>query len=151
MVAHARAVFYSSNVLSRTTNTNDQMVKQLVDTLLRRVELAGGKGKNIVAFSGGVDSSLVAALVNRVFPDIGVACIGKSAALPTTQLTLAREVATIIGIELQEVETAERQKPGYVANNGSAVRASLHLVFQVSESHPTAPNPRTLYPFWKLL
>jgi hypothetical protein len=57
-----------------------------------------------------------------VFPERSVAVIGKSAALPAAQLDLARQVAQIIGIEYQEVETAERERPGYVANDGSAVR-----------------------------
>lgn len=54
-------------------------------------------GKNIVAFSGGVDSSLVAALVHQVFPGRSQACVGVSSALPAAQLDLARSVARHIG------------------------------------------------------
>jgi uncharacterized protein len=96
-------------------------MRTLVETLLRRVEASGGTRKNIVAFSGGVDSSVVAALVQKVFPRSGtIACIGRSAALPSAQLQLAREVAAHIGIQLKEVATAEGANPDYVANEGMA-------------------------------
>lgn len=54
-------------------------------------------GKNIVAFSGGVDSSLVAALVHDAFGSTSQACVGVSSALPAAQLHLARSVASHIG------------------------------------------------------
>ena len=94
--------------------------KATVDALLRRVDAAGALKRNIVAFSGGVDSSLVAALVQEAHPRTSVACIGRSAALPTAQLELARQVAAQIGIELQEVATEEGKNPEYVANDGMA-------------------------------
>ena len=65
--------------------------KATVDALLRRVDAAGALKRNIVAFSGGVDSSLVAALVQEAHPRTSVACIGRSAALPTAQLELAQQ------------------------------------------------------------
>lgn len=55
------------------------------------------RGKNVVAFSGGVDSSLVAALVHEVFPGNTMAYVGVSASLPAAQLQLARRVAAHIG------------------------------------------------------
>jgi len=57
--------------------------------------------------SGGVDSSLVAAVVHRVFPEEqqSLAVLGRSAALPKSQLLLAREVASHIGIQLHEVSS----------------------------------------------
>lgn len=70
---------------------------------------AGTKsGLNVVAFSGGVDSSLVAALVQREFPRSSLACIGLSAALPKSQLELAREIADHVEIPLREVPTKVR-------------------------------------------
>ncbi|CAI5709142.1 unnamed protein product [Peronospora destructor] len=57
---------------------------------------------NVVAFSGGVDSSLTAALVFQVFPSTSAACIGTSAALSCVQLQQARKVASDIGIPLWE-------------------------------------------------
>ena len=62
-------------------------------------------GQNVVAFSGGVDSSTAAFLVHRAFPKNTSACIGISAALPTVQLELARRVSDFIGIPLLEIPT----------------------------------------------
>lgn len=76
-------------------------MKGLMRTLQERVLSAGASpdvgGKNLVAFSGGVDSSLVAALVYKAYPRNSVACVGVSAALPSAQLQLARSVASHIG------------------------------------------------------
>ncbi|ETW01433.1 hypothetical protein, variant 2 [Aphanomyces invadans] len=93
----------------------------LLENLLARVRHAGSsKHVNVVAYSGGVDSSLVAALVHRVFPENSIACLGVSAALSQDQLTLARDVATAIGIPLWETRTSEGEDPRYVENKGQS-------------------------------
>ncbi|ETV66482.1 hypothetical protein, variant 3 [Aphanomyces astaci] len=93
----------------------------MLDQLLARVRQAGSsKHVNIVAYSGGVDSSLVAALVHRVFPENSIACLGVSAALPQDQLLLARNVASAIGIPLWEARTSEGNDPRYVENKGQS-------------------------------
>ncbi|KAG3110972.1 hypothetical protein PI124_g1243 [Phytophthora idaei] len=75
---------------------------------------------NVVAFSGGVDSSLAAALVFQVFPHTSAACIGRSAALSSVQLRQARQVASHIGVPLWECHTDEAKLEGYVANQGKS-------------------------------
>ena len=90
-----------------------------MENLLARVARVGSvRGLNVVAFSGGVDSSVVAAAVARVFPRSSLAVIGRSAALPAAQLQLARDVAAAIRIPLHVAETAEGVLPGYLANRG---------------------------------
>ena len=85
-------------------------------------------GMNIVAYSGGVDSSLVALLVHRAFPSNSMACLGVSASLPSEQLKLARGVAAHIGIALREVTPGEGVNPEYVANQGqSCYHCKAHL------------------------
>lgn len=99
------------------------MTSELVQHLLHRVAHLGSPGatsRNLVAFSGGVDSSLVAALVFRAFPETAMAVLGISAAVPREQITLAREVASDIGIPLREIPTYEGDNPQYVANVGDA-------------------------------
>ena len=106
---------------------------------------ASGEGArlHVVAFSGGVDSSLAAYLVHRAFGDGDgdgngngdrgvsgdgiararrgcVAVIGVSPALPAAQLDVARDVAAAIGVELLEVPTDEGDVPEYVANEGES-------------------------------
>lgn len=78
---------------------------------------------NLVAFSGGVDSSVVAAAVHEEFPENSVCVIGRSAALPIVQLDLARHVAAHIGIELVEFDTHEHSRVDYVKNEGMSCYA----------------------------
>ena len=85
----------------------------------RRAGTAGGL--NVVAFSGGVDSSLAALAVREAFGRAGArACLARSASLARSQHALAQLVAAHIGVELWEVETREGRVPGYVANDGEA-------------------------------
>lgn len=74
----------------------------------------------VVAFSGGVDSSLVAWLAHSSFDDSAVAALGVSPSLPPDQRDAAHSVAEYIGIELLEVPTNEGSVPGYIANDGHA-------------------------------
>ena len=93
----------------------------LLGELVARTREAGtASGLNVVAFSGGVDSSLAAFLVREAFPSNCVAAIGLSAALPERQLGIARGVARSIGILLEEIETREGDDPEYVKNTGDS-------------------------------
>ena len=70
----------------------------------------------IVAFSGGVDSSLVAALAARALGGRALAVTAVSPALATGELDGAREVAREIGIRHETTTTAELEREGYRAN-----------------------------------
>ncbi len=71
----------------------------------------------VVAFSGGVDSSLVAAVAQRVFGDRALAVTAVSPALADGELDEARSVAAAIGIAHRVVRTDELAREGY-RNNG---------------------------------
>ena len=70
----------------------------------------------IVAFSGGVDSSLVAAAAARVLGERGLAITAVSPALATGELDGARAVANEVGIAHRAISTDELARPGYRAN-----------------------------------
>ncbi|QCC46467.1 ATP-dependent sacrificial sulfur transferase LarE [Halobellus limi] len=72
----------------------------------------------LVAFSGGVDSSVVAALAHEALGDDAVACTAKSETLPAAELDDARRVAAEIGIRHEIVEFSELDNPDFVENDG---------------------------------
>ena len=70
----------------------------------------------VVAFSGGVDSSLVAAASARVLGDRALAVTAVSPALATGELDGARAVAAAVGIAHRAITTDELGREGYRRN-----------------------------------
>lgn len=94
-------------------------IRAQYDSLLRDVAALGtSEGVNLVAFSGGVDSSLVAKAVFDVFPANSEAVLALSPSVPRTMRESASEIAALIGIPLRTVDTAEHLDPTYIANEG---------------------------------
>jgi uncharacterized protein len=99
---------------------------ELGERLLARLRLLDGV---VVAFSGGVDSALVLAAAIRALPADRVrAAIADSPSLARTELTVAREVAGELGVELIELRTAELEVPGYRGNAGDRCYFCKHTV-----------------------
>ncbi|MFB6078624.1 MAG: ATP-dependent sacrificial sulfur transferase LarE [Halarchaeum sp.] len=72
----------------------------------------------LVAFSGGVDSAVVAALAHDALGSDAVACTAKSETLPDAELADAKRVADEIGIRHELVEFSELDDPDFVENDG---------------------------------
>lgn len=70
----------------------------------------------VVAFSGGVDSAVVASAAYRALGSNAVAWTGIGAAVPESDRLAAVDVARAIGIEHVMVPTDEMSRDGYVAN-----------------------------------
>ncbi|MDA8400105.1 MAG: ATP-dependent sacrificial sulfur transferase LarE [Actinomycetota bacterium] len=75
-------------------------------------------GRVVVAFSGGVDSSLVSWAANEVLGAGQVLLVtAVSAAVPAGEVSSCRELALGWGARWREVTTREMSNPAYVANN----------------------------------
>jgi pyridinium-3,5-biscarboxylic acid mononucleotide sulfurtransferase len=99
-------------------NTEDQFADTFADAVVERArESLGGVRRLGVAFSGGVDSSVLVALAVRVLGvDRVVPILGVSPSLPAEERLAAHQVARTIGVAVVEVATYEGERAAYVAN-----------------------------------
>jgi uncharacterized protein len=72
-----------------------------------------------VAFSGGIDSTVVAKAAHLSLGERAVAVTGDSASVPRAELVDARRLASLIGIRHVILPTAEFNDPDYLRNDGS--------------------------------
>ncbi|WP_199522517.1 ATP-dependent sacrificial sulfur transferase LarE [Geodermatophilus marinus] len=90
----------------------------------------GDAGTVAVAFSGGVDSSVVVALAARALGRDGVvAVLGVSPSLAADEHASARATAAQVGVRLVEVRTLELDDPRYVANAGDRCYFCKHELY----------------------
>ncbi|MFC1998146.1 ATP-dependent sacrificial sulfur transferase LarE [Chloroflexota bacterium] len=71
----------------------------------------------LVAFSGGVDSTFLAKVVNDVLGSKSLAVIAKSATYPASELEAAKALADQIGIRYIVIDTDELSSDSFLANN----------------------------------
>lgn len=83
----------------------------------RVIEALGNPDRLGVAFSGGVDSSVLLALAARALgPTRTLAILGVSPSLASDERSAAHAVSAAIGVPLIELETHEGDNPEYRAN-----------------------------------
>jgi uncharacterized protein len=70
----------------------------------------------VVAYSGGIDSTLVAAAAARVLGDRALAVTAVSPSLAPGEADEARRVALMLGIRHRVLRTREAENPAYLAN-----------------------------------
>jgi uncharacterized protein len=92
-------------------------IMQPAESVVAEIARAVGDGRLGVAFSGGVDSSLLLALAARALGAARVvALLGVSPSLAADERVAAHEVARVIGVPVVEVTTTEGDDPVYRAN-----------------------------------
>src|SRR6476620_1371099 len=72
-----------------------------------------------VAFSGGIDSTVIAKAAHLALGDRAVAVTADSPSVARTELEDARRLAALIGIRHEVIRTAEFDNPDYQRNDGS--------------------------------
>jgi len=136
---------------TNTTNLDRQEASLLVDNLFLHTESLmkdvesqihaphSHHHHHLIAYSGGVDSSLVAALLHQTALHLAshkadhhshhvTAVLGLSPAVPHEQVVLAEQVAAHIGVDFHTVSTSEGTDATYIANTGQACLAcKTHL------------------------
>ncbi len=100
----------STAVIGRLTGEPAMMADRVTEAL-------GNPDRLGVAFSGGVDSSVLLALAARALgPTRTLAILGVSPSLASDERTAAHQVSASIGVPLIELETHEGDNAGYRAN-----------------------------------
>jgi pyridinium-3,5-biscarboxylic acid mononucleotide sulfurtransferase len=72
-----------------------------------------------VAFSGGIDSTVVAKAAQLALGDGAVALTADSASVPRREIAEAQELARLIGIQHRLIGTEEFDDPDYIKNDGT--------------------------------
>jgi uncharacterized protein len=89
----------------------------LIDQRDRLVRTLRGYGRVAVAYSGGVDSAVVAKAAQEALGDEAVAVTAVSESLASGELEEAKELAERIGIRHRVIKTEEFADPNYLRNN----------------------------------
>ena len=124
------------------------------DRANRLIATIRGYGSCVVAYSGGVDSAVVAQAAVLALGEHAVAVTGSSDSLPAGELDAATQLAAQIGIRHRIVTTREFERPDYVRNAPDRcyhcktelygllerVRAELNLAVVVAGTNADDPS-----------
>jgi uncharacterized protein len=104
---------------TRTTTPpvqSSEICDELLEKKTRILNELKRYGSVLVAFSGGIDSSLMAFFANMALGEKALAVTADSPSIPTAELNDAKRLANEIGIKHLIIKTNELQDPNYIAN-----------------------------------
>jgi uncharacterized protein len=114
----------------------------MTEALARLRDRLATETRLVVAFSGGVDSALLATVAHEVLGEATLAVTAVSASLPRTERAAARAFARERGIAHLEVHTDELDRPDYVANGANRCLHCKSALFDTIEPLATLLGAR---------
>jgi uncharacterized protein len=106
-----------------------QFGRVLDEKLTRLRNLLQGYGSCLVAYSGGVDSALLAVVAQEVLGSRMLAVIADSPSLPRAELESALALARDAGFSVRVIRTEELDNPAYAANPANRCYFCKHELF----------------------
>jgi len=109
----------SAPISDRQTNHQpplDRLDQQLAHKLTQLQQIFRESQRVLIAYSGGIDSTLVAKIAFDVLGDQAIAVTANSPSLLPADLEAAQTQAQAIGINHEIITTAEMENPNYTSN-----------------------------------
>jgi len=100
-------------------NVNSPTLETLIDRRDRLLQILHSIGRCAVAFSGGIDSTVVARAAVEALGANAVAVTGRSSSVPQSEIDLAILIAKQIGIRHLIIDTQEFENEDYLRNDGA--------------------------------
>ena len=113
---HKMLASKSDNGLRSFAEIIPEMSESLRTKAERILDELGGFRSVMVAFSGGVDSTLIAYLTKLAVGEQAIAVTANSPSLPSSELEEAKLLAEKIGLKQMVVHTDELEDPNYASN-----------------------------------
>ncbi len=100
-------------------NADAPLTPDLLARRERLLEILRGLGRVAVAFSGGIDSTVVAQAAHLALGERAIAVTADSPSVPRAEVAEAVELTRRIGIRHRLIQTDEFNDPDYVRNDGT--------------------------------